>query len=125
MVGHDEHGVERPGDGGGGAHGDEGVHGGCAVRERLEAVDKVRIVDVDDGDKQDELGEGERHAVDVVRENAGQRPTEHVPHAYVEQWDKEYDRDDKTGAHGGGSGLQLFGRRLHMGGAGPDLHAAV
>ena len=61
----------------------------------------------------------------VVGEDAGQRPAEHVPHAYVEQWDKEYDRDDEAGAHGRGSGLQLFGRRLHMGGAGPGLRTSA
>ena len=33
LVGHDEHGVERPGDRRGGADGDESVHGGCAVHE--------------------------------------------------------------------------------------------
>ena len=91
LVGHDEHGVERPGNGSGGADGDEGVHGGCAVHKRLEAVDKVRVVDVDDGDEQDELGERQRHAVGVVGEDAGQRPAEHVPHAYVEQRDEEDD----------------------------------
>ena len=91
LVGHDEHGVERPGDGCGGADGDERIHGGRAVHERFEAVDKVRVVDVDDGDEQDELGERERHAVCVVGEDAGQRPAEHVPHAYVEQRDEEDD----------------------------------
>ena len=95
------------------------------MRERFEAVDKVRVVDVDDGDEQDKLGEGERHTVGVIGEDAGQWPTEHVSHAYVEQWDKECDRDDEAGAHGRGGGLQLFGWRLHMGGAGPDLHTAV
>ena len=125
LVGHDEHGIERPGNGSGGAHGDEGIHGGCAVRERFKPVGKVCVVDVDDGDEQDELGEGERHAVDMVGENAGQRPAEHVSHAYVEQWDEEDDRDDEAGAHGRGGGLQLFGGRLHMGGARPGLCAAV
>ena len=125
MVGHDEHGVERPGDGRGGADGDEGVHGGRAVRERFKPVDKVRVVDVDDGNEQDELGESERHAVGVVGEDAGQRPAEHVPHAYVEQWDEEDDRDDEAGAHGRGGGLQLFGGRLHMGGAGPGLRTSA
>ena len=91
LVGHDEHGVERPGNGSGGAHGDERVHGGCAVNERLEAVDKVRVVDVDDGDEQDKLGEGERHAVGVVGEDAGQRPAEHMSHAYVEQRNEKDD----------------------------------
>ncbi len=33
LVGHDEHGVERPGDRRGGADGDESVHGGRAVHE--------------------------------------------------------------------------------------------
>ena len=61
----------------------------------------------------------------VVGEDAGQRPAEHVPHAYVEQWDEEYDRDDEAGAHGRGGGLQLFGRRLHMGGAGPGLRTSA
>lgn len=78
------------------------------MRERLETVDKVRIVDIDDGDEQDELGEGERHAVDVVREDAGQRPAEHVSHAYVEQRNEEGNRDDEAGAHGRGGGLQLL-----------------
>ena len=91
LVGHDKHGIERPGDGSGGAHGNKGVHGGRAVRERFKPVDKVRVVDIDDGDKQDELGEGERHAVGMVGEDAGQRPAKHVPHAYVEQRDEEYD----------------------------------
>ena len=95
------------------------------MRERFKPVDKVRVVDVDDGDEQDELGERECHAVGMVGENTGQRPAEHVPHAYVEQWDEEYDRDDEAGAHGGGGGLQLFGGRLHMGGAGPGLRTAV
>ena len=125
LVGHDKHGIERPGDGSGGAHGNKGVHGGRAVRERFKPVDKVRVVDIDDGDKQDELGEGERHAVGMVGENAGQRPAKHVPHAYVEQWDEEYDRDDETSAHGRGGGLQFFGGRLHMGGAGPGLRTAA
>ena len=71
LVGHDEHGVERPGDGSGGAHGNKGVHGRRAVHERFKPVDKVRVVDVDDGDEQDELGERERHAVGMVGENAG------------------------------------------------------
>ncbi len=91
LVGHDEHGVERPGNGSGGADGDESVHGGRAVHERLEAVDKVCVVDVDDGDEQDELGERQRHAVGVVGEDAGQRPAEHVPHAYVEQRNEKDD----------------------------------
>ena len=91
LVGHDKHGIERPGDRRGGADGDEGVHGGRAVHERFEAVDKVRVVDVDDGDEQDELGEGERHAVGVVGEDAGQRPAEHVSHAYVEQRNEKDD----------------------------------
>ena len=95
------------------------------MRERFKPVDKVRVVDIDDGDEQDELGERERHAVGMVGENAGQRPAKHVPHAYVEQWDEEYDRDDETSAHGGGGGLQLFGGRLHMGGAGPGLRTAA
>ena len=95
------------------------------MRERFKPVDKVRVVDIDDGDEQDELGEGERHAVGMVGENAGQRPTKHVSHAYVEQWDEEYDRDDEAGAHGGGGGLQLFGGRLHMGGAGPGLRISA
>ena len=125
LVGHDKHGIERPGDRRGGAYGDERVHGGRAVRERFKSVDKVRVVDVDDGDEQDELGEGERHAVGVVGKDARQRPAEHVPHAYVEQRDEKDDRDDEAGAHGGGGGLQLFGRGLHMGGAGPGLCAAA
>ena len=91
LVGHDKHGVERPGDGRSGADGDECVHGGRAVHERLKAIDKVCIVDVDDGDEQDEFGEGERHAVRMVGEDAGQRPAKHVPHAYVEQRDEEDD----------------------------------
>ena len=71
LVGHDKHGIERPGDRRGGADGDESVHGRRAVRERFKPVDKVRVVDVDDGDEQDELGERERHAVGMVGENAG------------------------------------------------------
>ncbi len=125
LVGHDKHGVERPGNGRGGADGDEGVHGGRAVRERFKPIDKVRVVDIDDGDEQDELGERERHAVGVVGEDAGQWPTEHVPHAYVEQRDEEDDRDDEAGTHGRGGGLQLFGGRLHMGGAGPGLRTSA
>ena len=95
------------------------------MRKRFKPVDKVCVVDVDDGNEQDELGERERHAVGVVGEDAGQWPTEHVPHAYVEQWDEEYDRDDEAGAHGRGGGLQLFGGRLHMGGAGPGLRTSA
>ena len=95
------------------------------MHERFKPVYKVRVVDIDDGDEQDELSEGERHAVGMVGEDAGQRPAEHVPHAYVEQWDEKYDRDDEAGAHGRGGGLQLFGWRLHVGGAGPGLRAAV
>ena len=125
LVGHDKHGIERPGDRRGGADGDESVHGRRAVRERFKPVDKVRVVDVDDGDEQDELGERERHAVGMVGEDAGRRPAEHVPHAYVEQRDEEYDRDDEAGTHGRGGGLQLFGRRLHMGGAGPGLRTSA
>ena len=33
LVGHDKHGIERPGDRRGGAHGNKGVHGGRAVHE--------------------------------------------------------------------------------------------
>ena len=95
------------------------------MRERFKPIDKVRVVDIDDGDEQDELGEGERHAVGMVGEDAGQWPTEHVPHAYVEQRDEEDDRDDEAGAHGRGGGLQLFGRRLHMRGAGPGLRTSA
>ena len=95
------------------------------MRKRFKPVDKVCVVDVGDGNEQDELGERERHAVGVVGEDAGQWPTEHVPHAYVEQWDEEDDRDDEAGAHGRGGGLQLFGGRLHVGGDGPDLRTAV
>ena len=95
------------------------------MHKRLEAVDKVGVVDVDDGNEQDELGERERHAMGVVGEDAGQRPAEHVPHAYVEQRNEEDDRDDEAGAHGGGGDLQLFGGRLYMGGAGPGLRAAA
>ena len=72
--------VDGPGDARGGADGDERIHGGGAVDERLEPVFEVRVVDVEDGCEQEQLGEREVHDVLGRAEKRRQRPAEHVPH---------------------------------------------
>ena len=109
-AGHED-GPEGVEEGGGAAQGDQRVHIGGPVPQGAEAVDKVVVVDIHDGQHQHQLGQGEYHAVLVPQEDGGQGSPHHVAHAQVEQGHQEHDGPDQPVLHAPG----LLRRRVGLG----------
>ena len=108
--------------GGRGAHGDQGVHIGRAVEEGLEAHPVVLVVDIHDGQHQQELDEGKGQGVPAVMEEGGEGPAHHMPHGDIEEGDEEAQGDEETALHAVELLLHLPGRvRPGVPGAGGGL----
>src|SRR5699024_7001273 len=100
--------------GGGGAHGDEGVHVGGEVEQGFEAHPEILLVDDQRGQGEQKQGEGVHHGVLLPQKAGGDGPAHHVPHGQVEQGDEEDQGGDEPQLHvllilfhglGGGAGL--------------------
>ena len=96
------------GHGGHGAHGDEGVHVGRAPEQGLEAHLVVLVVEIHDGQGQQQLREGEGQGVVHAGEKAWQGRAHHVAHGDVEQGDEEGEGPDHPMLHLG----QLAGHHV-------------
>ena len=97
--------------GGGGAYGNEGVHVGGEVEQRLKAHPVVFLVDDHDGHGEQEQGEGVGHGIFHAMEEVRDGPAHHVAHGQVEQGNEEDEGGDEPGLHA----LQLI---LHGVGSG-------
>ena len=76
--------------------------------QSLEAHPVVFVVDVHDGQGEQQLGQAEGNRVFQPREEAGEGSAQHVAHGDVEKRDQEHKGPDEAVFHGG----QL---RLHLG----------
>ena len=94
-----EDGEHAVNDGGDGAHGDEGVHIGRALEEGLEAHLIVFVVEVHDGQGQQELDKGEGQGVFHPCQKARQGRAHHMAHGDVKEGDKEGKGPDKAVLH--------------------------
>ncbi len=91
-------GVQAVGDGRGGADGDQGIHVGTALDQRLEANGVKFIPGNDNRDRQDNLRKGEcqriLHRLQPLRDGEGQ-PPDHRAHCQIQQGQGKYGGNDE------------------------------
>ena len=85
--------------GGGGPHRDQGVHIGRAAEEGLEAHLIIFVVEVHDGQGQQQLGEGKGQGVFHPHQESRQGRAHHVSHGDVEQGQQEGEGPDHPVLH--------------------------
>ena len=98
-------------DGGGGAHGNERIHIGRAMQQRLDSYLIIFIVKIHDGQRQQQLGQPEGHGVLVPQQKGGQGRPHHVAHGDIKQGDQKDKGPDQPALHGG----QLLGHGIVAG----------
>ena len=80
----------------------------------LEAHPVVFVVDVHDGQGEQQLGQAEGNRVFQSCEEAGEGSAQHVAHGDVEKRDQEHKGPDEAVLHGGQLGLHLGLRPLRL-----------
>ena len=110
-------GINAVDDGGAGAEGDERIHVRRALPQRPKADNVVLAVDIDDGEQQQKLREGEGHRVLHAEEARRQRPAHHVPHREVEEGNGKNEREGEALFHAAVGLLRGAGAALFHGGS--------
>ena len=87
------------------AQGNERIHVGRAVQQRLHPNAEELEVNEDHGHQQHEQHQAVHHHVLHARKHARQRPAEHVAHGDVEQRHREHERDYQPTKHAFALGL--------------------
>ena len=105
--------------GGQGAQRNEGIHIGGAVEQGLEAHFIVFIVDIHDGQYQQELDQSEAEGVSAIVKEMREGPPHHVPHGDIKEREEKAQGDHKSALH-----PQQFGLYVDRG-SGIRLGAAL
>ena len=114
-LGNADDGINAIQNGGGGADGHEGIHGGGTAEQRGEAPAEVAELQDCDGQGEHQLHQAEPQGIVMAGKEGGQRQAQHVAHGDVEQHRQKPHADPQAGALAAGSPRRGLGGRAARG----------